>query len=57
MTRLEQKRSAPDVKAIGVNLATAGLIGSLIGPRPARAVHIGFGVAGVLIFFVGKSWE
>lgn len=58
MTRLEQIRYAPDVKAAGINAVTTGAVTVVLANsgkgRMAGAV---IALAGVAIYVLGKRWE
>lgn len=56
MTRLEQIRWSPDVKAIGANIATAGMVTAMVDVQN-RAAGLGVMLAGMLLFAYGKSIE
>lgn len=60
MNGLEKKQAAPDMKAVGINLFTAGFLSALLDGNATpmqRALYAGFGAAGVVVFAVGKRWE
>lgn len=58
VTRLEEIRLAPDLKAIGINAVTGGGLGAITAEtRTGRLVGIGFVVLGVVAYWQGKRWE
>lgn len=56
MTRLDEKRKAPDLKSFGISMIAAGAFGVMARPdgwRPASAAI----TMGVLSYLWGIKWE
>lgn len=53
MTYYAKRQNAPDVKAAGINLATAAGVAAIL-DRKHRPAHLAFLASGMLLYFTGK---